>query len=163
MGFPNDFAATFIQANQARAVSADRQENVVAVDDAGAVIAAAARRAFVGFTAEERDAKILFETDSPQDFAIFSAKAAKLAFAGLHVKTVVVENWCAARAWSPFVLVHFAVGRLPELLACSGVDEVGDFLAVLGIQISELAVSDNRGRESAADFFAPESFWFAGV
>src|ERR1051326_7131038 len=158
MRFPDDFAGAFVEANQTRAVgAADGEKDVIAFDDATAVIAAAAGRAFIGFAAEERNAEVFFEADAPKRFAVGNIQATKLAFAGLDVEPVAIENRSTAGTGTPFVLEHVGVSDLPQFFAGRGVDKMGDFFAVLCVQKGELAGGHDGRGETPANLFTPKN------
>ena len=91
---PNHLAVELVKTDERRAFRAsDRNNDPIAIHDAGTVVATAGGGAGVGFGAEEFDAEILFETGSPDHFAVRHAEAAKLAVAGLRINTVAVDRW----------------------------------------------------------------------
>src|SRR6266404_3359057 len=69
--FPNHLAVELVETDERRAFRAsDRDNDPIAIHEAGTVVATAGGSAGVGFGAEEFDAEILVETGSPNHSAV---------------------------------------------------------------------------------------------
>ena len=136
---PKTFAGLFVEANDGCVVgAADGDEDGVAIDDAGAVVAAPGGGAFAGFAAEEFDAEIFFEAEAPNDFSGGEIEAAEFAFAGLNVDAVAIYDRRAARTGGPFVAIDVADRRLPDFFAGRSIELVDDFVRAVFVEVDHV-------------------------
>src|SRR5213593_3840854 len=98
-GFPENFTVGLVKANEARSVSAaNRQNYLLARNNAAAVVASTRGSAFAGFATNEFDAKIFFVAASPNGFTGGQIEATEFSVLRLNVDAFSVDEWSRARA-----------------------------------------------------------------
>ena len=143
--FPNHLAVQLVKTDERGAVRvSDRDNYPIALHDTGTVVATARGGAGVGFGAEEFDAEMLVETGSPNHFAIGQTEAAKLAFAGLHIDALSIDQRRAPRSGAPFVFITVSERHVPDSLSRLRLDQVRYFLVAVFIQVNQLAAGNHR-------------------
>ncbi|EDY19492.1 hypothetical protein CfE428DRAFT_3177 [Chthoniobacter flavus Ellin428] len=169
-GFPQLLAGHLVVADQRRAISAAHgDENAIAVDDRGAVVAMAARgglfRGWVAaLVAEEGGAVILAEAHAPDLFAIGHGQAGEFTTARLQIGAVAVDDRCAARAAAVRGRKFHdgADGGCPELFAGRGVEAMRRFVGSFGIEQENLAAGGDGRRLAGAGVNFPKHLRVVG-
>lgn len=158
-GLPEHLAGELVKAHHASPVGIPHQrDEAISVHPGGGRETVALRPFRQSLLRRHLRVKLLGEVHAPFQLAVGHCQTAQLTQARLHVNTVAIHQ--RSGTWPRFGLPVFeAIIQWcpPDFAACVFVDRVSDLLALLGIEVKDLAPRYHRRSMPIADFERPDT------